>query len=107
MKTPPLPFTTDGCSGGMSWLWRKLFGKPPPWEGACIAHDQAYWRGGSLAQRRVADKALCIGVVKRGYPLTGALMYYGVRLGGVPWLPTSWRWGYGYGRRFGRYGEGS
>jgi len=23
------------------------------------------------------------------------LMYYGVRTGGVPWLPFSWRWGFG------------
>jgi hypothetical protein len=26
----------------------------------------------------------------------GSLFYAGVRLGGAPWLPTPWRWGYGW-----------
>jgi len=106
MPKPPIPFTTDGCSGGMSWIWRKLFGKPPPWDGDCVEHDKAYWQGGDAADRRAADLKLAADVSLRGYPITGALMYYGVRLGGVPWLPTSWRWGYGYGRKFGSYKEG-
>jgi len=89
------PFTTDGCSGGMSWLWRTVLRRTPPWEGDCIEHDRAYWAGGTKQQRLEADRVLAASVARKGYPLIGALMYYAVRLGGVPWLPTSWRWGYG------------
>lgn len=38
--TPPLPFSTDGCSGGLSWLWRRAFAAAPPWEGVCVDHDR-------------------------------------------------------------------
>lgn len=48
----PDPFTTDGCSGGMSASWSvaaKVFHKfaathdpQPPWEACCIAHDSTY-----------------------------------------------------------------
>ncbi|MBE1285753.1 MAG: hypothetical protein GJ676_20745 [Rhodobacteraceae bacterium] len=47
-----MPFTTDGCSGGLSWAWTHLTtvfptlaepdGEPPPWELCCVAHDRAY-----------------------------------------------------------------
>lgn len=72
---PDKVFTTDGCSGGMSAIWRVLFKKPPPWEGDCTEHDESYWEG---------------------YPAMGILMYYFVRCGDVPWMPTPWRWNYGY-----------
>lgn len=49
------PFTTDGCSGGLSEGWNSFarilpkfkdkFGDKPPWESCCIEHDRAYWRG--------------------------------------------------------------
>lgn len=26
----------------------------------------------------------------------GSIMYLGIRIGGSPWLPTPWRWGYGW-----------
>ncbi len=71
----PLPFTTDGCSGGMSEGWRTLadlfpdwaqaHGGLPPWEECCVTHDRAYHDSGgarsadqSLAARRQADIAL-------------------------------------------------
>jgi len=100
-----IPFKTDGCSGGMSWLWVHVFHRPTPWEDKCEKHDYAYWMGGTAMQRKRADIALAAGVAKAGYPLVGALMYYAVRVGGVPWLPTSYRWGYGHGRKFGGYNE--
>lgn len=90
------PFTTDGCSGLTFWLWRKLLKRPPPWEGHCVEHDRAYHAGGSREQRRHADLELAAAVCRMGYPIMGALMYYGVRVGGVWWLPTPWRWGYGW-----------
>ncbi len=64
-----VPFTTDGCSGGMSAGWEhmaQLFprlgatvGEQPPWEACCVAHDHAYWRGnGGYQARLAADRAL-------------------------------------------------
>jgi len=49
------PFTTDGCSGFMSFFWRTVLRKPPPWEGCCFAHDKTYWQGGPKELRLKAD----------------------------------------------------
>lgn len=93
---PTKPFTTDGCSGGMSWFWRTFLRTPPPWEGACIRHDKAYWHGGTALDREVADRILLRSVAAQGYPVIAVLMFLAVRIGGVPWLPTPWRWNYGH-----------
>ena len=78
-----LPFTTDGCSGGMSWSWRVVSdmfpdfeasqGAEPPWENCCVIHDQAYHNAGgatsaedSYAERLAADEALRLCVVTQG-----------------------------------------
>ena len=89
------PFTTDGCSGGMSWFWRTVLRRPLPWEGACESHDRTYWKGGTRDARRTADMVLATRVLQRGYPIMAALMYYAVRIGGHPLLPFAWRWNYG------------
>lgn len=69
------PFTTDGCSGGMSSLWNftaELYPAfaaahegAPPWEDCCVVHDRAYHAAGpdpdpeaSYAARLAADEAL-------------------------------------------------
>jgi hypothetical protein len=90
------PFTTDGCSGGMSRAWRILFRKPPPWESHCITHDRAYHPGGTRQERRAADDALKAAVTHDGYPVWAFIIWAGVRVGGHPLLPFSWRWGYGW-----------
>lgn len=90
------PFTTDGCSGGMSWFWETFFNKLPPWEDLCIKHDREYWHGGYAEQRYLADVTLYYGVVLKGYPKLGRLMFWAVRIGGHPIWPFPWRWGYGY-----------
>lgn len=97
-KTPPKPFATDGCSGGMSWFYAKLTGgKKLPWHGCCVEHDKAYWQGGGTgADRLLADAKLAKCVADNGYPIWGRLMFWGVHFGGHPWLPTPWRWGYGW-----------
>lgn len=48
----PIPFETDGCSGGLSSSWRlvadtfpkfsALYEEHPPWEYCCVIHDRAY-----------------------------------------------------------------
>lgn len=83
---PPHPFTTDGCS-----LW-----PDGAWQGCCVTHDKAYWCGGTAQERREADEALRICVVRHSSATMAGLMYVGVRLGGAPWLPVPWRWGYGW-----------
>lgn len=90
------PFTTDGCSGGMSKIWRMIFKKPPPWEGCCVDHDKPYWKGGTKEERLLADIKLLCCVALAGYPTIAYIMFIAVRIGGHPLLPTPWRWGYGY-----------
>ena len=103
---PDYRFSSDGCSGLMSWAWRTFVGCGPPWEGDCVVHDFAYWQGGTRAARRAADRALRDAVIAkaREYALIAEclitalawLMWAAVRIGGVPWLPTSYRWGFGW-----------
>lgn len=86
------PFSTDGCSlfpNGTSSV-------PKAWLSCCIEHDKAYWRGGTYDQRKTADYELKSCVEAVGEPDIAAVMLYGVRLGGSPYLPTPFRWGYGW-----------
>jgi hypothetical protein len=83
---PIKPFVTDQCT---------LF-PDGEWGGCCVEHDRAYWRGGTRQQRREADIELMRCVAARGHPWIAMVMYAGVRMGGTPWLPTAWRWGFGY-----------
>jgi hypothetical protein len=83
---PPHAFTTDGCSAWPDGHWQLC----------CVEHDVAYWCGGGIETRRAADIALRTCVTQRGSPMIADLMYLGVRLGGMPWLPFPWRWGYGW-----------
>ena len=87
------PFVTDGCS---LFPDRALIGKGD-WCGCCIAHDLAYWRGGTSEERLAADQALRACVVRVTANQTLAeLMFEGVRAGGGPYFYTSYRWGYGW-----------
>lgn len=70
------PFTSDGCSGGLSVGWQymsekieqfhNIHGIIPPWERCCVTHDKAYHQGGavpdlssdSFEKRKEADLAL-------------------------------------------------
>jgi hypothetical protein len=82
---PDHDFTTDGCS-----CW-----PDDGWVACCVAHDMAYWCGGSEKDRADADLMLeqC---VNEQHVVMGTLMYPAVRIGGAPRLPTPWRWGYGW-----------
>lgn len=64
----------------------------------CDRHDRAYYVGGNWKQRWRADKELfkCV-AAKPGfkYKFIASVMWLGVRFGGVDWLPTSYRWGFG------------
>lgn len=84
-KQPDFIFTTDGCSRAPN----------DGWVACCIVHDIPYWCGGNEVDRESADQFLkqC---VNKQVGFIGSLIYAGVRLGGAPWLPTPWRWGYGW-----------
>ena len=118
----PPPFSTDGCSGGMSALWQSMgdtfpaltdsIGARPPWEQCCVTHDKAYFDAAdttdadkSFQARLAADQILssCVSnygnqeaaQIKREYQLLADMMYSAVRLGGAPCSGLPWRWGYG------------
>ena len=55
-----------------------------------------YWCGGSQPVRLAADRRLRECVAHLGYTTMAEWVYLGVRVGGYPTLPFSWRWGYGW-----------
>ena len=97
------PFTTDGCSGGMSWSWRKLTGADLPWRACCVNHDREYWLGGTKGDRLKADRRMRRCVKSKGHPRWASLMFWGVRAFGSPRFPTPHRWGCGDGKMTGEY----
>jgi len=86
------PFASDGCSSFPDGTFKQR----DLWLSCCTAHDYAYWQGGSYDDRLQADKALQSCVAEVGKPELAVLMLAGVRVGGTPFLPTSYRWGYGW-----------
>ncbi|WP_143730312.1 FAD-binding oxidoreductase [Microbulbifer sp. GL-2] len=86
------PFQTDACSvfpdGTIEH--REL------WINCCLAHDYAYWKGGTYEQRKLADENLKVCVASTGEGELALLMLVGVRIGGTPYLPTPFRWGFGW-----------
>jgi hypothetical protein len=85
-------FTSDGCSAFPDGTYEEK----ELWHFCCVAHDIAYWVGGSSADREAADQALMSCVEAVGKPVIAKLMLAGVRVGGTPWLPTRFRWAYGW-----------
>ena len=83
---PPHEFSSDGCSWWPDNGWVKC----------CVIHDTAYWMGGTSEERKKADREMRSCVSSTGHPVIGSIMYYGVRVSGVYWLPTSFRWGFGW-----------
>jgi hypothetical protein len=86
------PFTSDGCSvfPDGTLKHRDL------WLRCCTAHDYAYWKGGTYQERLDADIELkrCVSTV--GEEKIAKVMLAGVRVGGSPFFPTTFRWGYGW-----------
>lgn len=86
------PFTSDGCSAFPDGT----FEQNTLWLSCCVSHDLAYWQGGTFQQRKDADIALKECVAKVGEKQIANLMLAGVRVGGSPFFPTTFRWGYGW-----------
>ena len=83
---PPHTFKSDGCS-----CW-----PDGDWVDCCVKHDLIYWMGGTREERKIADLELKKCISEKGYPVIARIMYIGVRIGGVWWLPTPFRWGFGW-----------
>lgn len=66
------------------------------WLDCCGAHDLSYWHGGSYKEQLTADRTLkqCVAVV--GDTSIIVSMLKKVKVGGSPYLPTEYRWGYGW-----------
>lgn len=86
------PFTSDGCSAFPDGTLKQK----QLWLACCTAHDFSYWQGGTYKERLVADQELKQCVAEVGEPEIAKLMLVGVRVGGSPYFPTSFRWGYGW-----------
>ena len=80
------PFTSDGCSAFPDGT----IAQKDLWLECCQQHDFDY------QLRLNSDKQLKAFVMQVGEPTIAALMLVGVRVGGTPYLPTSFRWGYGW-----------
>jgi len=90
-------FESDGCSGGLSQIWRlvadqfpqfaRVHQTAPPWESCCVTHDRAYFDGDnaptaeiSFAARLLADQRLEACVVDMGTNRRDELAkVYGIR----------------------------
>lgn len=86
------PFATDGCSDFPD-------GTPSQrvlWRHCCVAHDLTYWAGGTYAERLASDQELERCVARVADAALAKLMLAGVRVGGSPYWPTRFRWGYGW-----------
>lgn len=84
----PPDFQSDGCT----WF------PDGDYRNCCVEHDKAYYFGGTIKQRKAADDELYQCVLDRVGPkgkFTAQFMWAGVRLGGMSFLPTPFRWGFG------------
>lgn len=84
-QDPPPDYKSDGCS---------LF-PDGDYRDCCVAHDREYYRGGTNAERKAADKRLYECVRGKGHKYLSRMMWLGVRIGGIGFLPTPFRWGFG------------
>jgi len=75
-------FISDGCSGGLSYIWRKVFHACPPWEIDCIIHDLEYHVGGTKKDRRAADLNLKRAIYDCGFFLLSNFVFIILRLFG-------------------------
>ena len=86
-EVPP-DFKSDGCTLFPDGNYRDC----------CVEHDKDYYKGGSSKERSKSDNRLYRCVKSKGAwynKIVAPIMWVGVRIGGVGFLPTPFRWGFG------------
>ena len=84
-RAMPDDFVSDGCSMFPDGNYRAC----------CVEHDKAYYFGGTKNERKAADRLLRDCVRAKGHRFLAPAIFLGVRIGGVAFLPTPFRWGFG------------
>jgi len=95
--TPPRPATDDLLPSGKRSDGCTLI-PDGDFRDCCVAHDREYFHGGSPKERRAADERLYMCIRKKegiGHKFIAPFVWFGVRIGGVSFLPTPFRWGFG------------
>jgi len=101
-------FKTDYCSGGLSYMWKKLFNKDCPYNIYCIEHDCKYFFGTKeyegilteIIERFKADYILAKNIWNNNQhwydKLMAVIVFIAVRIGGSRvWIFNSFKWRYG------------
>lgn len=86
MQTPPNECRVDGCSMAPDFDFVQC----------CNNHDVRYWMGGTTSERKAADLEFRECIRNSNHRILANIYYYGVRVGGTHYLPTPWRWGFGW-----------
>jgi hypothetical protein len=86
LTAPPNECRVDGCTLAPEFDFPHC----------CDEHDTRYWAGGTADERKLADRDLRECILAAGHGVLSNVYYFGVRLGGTPYLPTPWRWGFGW-----------
>ena len=94
-KIPPNNFTTDGCSGYITRLCRKLLGRNPKFQECCYSHDELYYFGGNFLDRFIAGLILMKCVWKYN-KLMSPIMFIGVRIFGCNCFTFTCNWNNGW-----------
>lgn len=84
------PVSNDGCSGGLSKVYRLFTGKPPVFEYCCRRHDGGYAQDGTADTRLKKDNELAACVAETTPHMAGPVWFF-VRVFGQPFQHFDWR----------------
>ncbi|GEM_PF-2677282 len=84
------PFSTDGCSQSPNGFREYQFVE------CCVAHDVAYWIGGTWDAKNRADQELALCIEKKANKTISQIYLKGVSVGGTAKGINTFRWGYGW-----------
>ena len=79
------PFATDHCTLVKDYDQNKC----------CVKRDWAYWKRGTFQERWEADSQFLECIKGTSSKFLAPFRWSGVRVGGMGFLPTGSRWGYG------------
>jgi hypothetical protein len=82
------PFTTDLCTHYPNY---SKAGIPRPYTQCCFRHDLEYWIGGTISDRKRADRNLRNCFRDMGYNLRSRMVFPAVRVFGKPYWGYAWR----------------